>query len=300
MKKTPIKLSNTAITMYNDCARKFKYHYIDKLVSKEKGSPLYFGAAVDEGLTHLLKTKDLQGALFRFHRFWAKQSDNTYTKVRLRDNPNVKYSKSDLDEHLLTAADRKHMEKSQCPVVEWYSLKRKGELLIKAYYDQILPLIDTVDSTQLVLTLDDGNGNILKGVIDLVCKMKDGRFVILDNKTSSVKYTEESVKESFQLSLYKLLAQENGMEVDGLGYLVLNKKVGKKGIVNTQVIINDSVNDDDLNVVLDKVNEVLDNIKQENFIPNFNSCKSYFGKCQFYNKCHENDDSNLICIKKEE
>jgi len=52
-----IRLSNTAITTYQQCGMKYKYHYIDRYRSKIIDSPLFFGNAIDNALNVILLTK---------------------------------------------------------------------------------------------------------------------------------------------------------------------------------------------------------------------------------------------------
>jgi hypothetical protein len=52
-----IRLSNTAITTYQQCGMKYKYHYVDRYRTKLLDSPLFFGNAIDEAINILLLTK---------------------------------------------------------------------------------------------------------------------------------------------------------------------------------------------------------------------------------------------------
>ena len=271
-----IKLSSTAITTYEECPKKYKLKYIERYSPIVKGNALAFGSAIDAGLERLLLTKDINKARFSFTRKWLKES---------RENT-IKYGKDCVIEPCKLGY-----------AIEWLELQEKGYALLKAYEEQILPRIDEVISTQITLQILTPDGDVLKGIIDLIAKTKDGKVIIFDNKTTSVKYTEQDLNESKQLALYKWLAEENSMHIDEVGYLVLNKKIGKKGKVNTQFLTT-SLNEDHVNNVVDKTNDILHNIKQENFIPNFNGCKSYYGNCDFYDLCHNNDSSGLVKRKK--
>lgn len=52
-----MRLSNTAINTFLECARKYKHHYIDGLRSEIVSSALHFGRAIDEALNVLLLQK---------------------------------------------------------------------------------------------------------------------------------------------------------------------------------------------------------------------------------------------------
>lgn len=117
----------------------------------------------------------------------------------------------------------------------WLCLQKKGHLLLKAYHSDILPQIKRVLAVQKTVELDDGNGNILNGVIDAVVQLNDNKIIILDNKTTSTEYEEDSVKISEQLATYYAILNifaddpENEWDhkIDGAGYAVMSKKLIK-------------------------------------------------------------------------
>lgn len=118
----------------------------------------------------------------------------------------------------------------------WICLQKKGELLLTAYYNQILPNIKNVLAVQKTIELDDGEGNILNGVIDAVVELNDGHVIILDNKTTSQEYEDDSVAGSEQLATYyailNIFADTPGHEwvtpVNAAGYAVMSKKLIKE------------------------------------------------------------------------
>ena len=52
-----MRLSNTAINIFKQCARKYKHHYLDKLRSEMIQSAFHFGSAVDNALNVMLLQK---------------------------------------------------------------------------------------------------------------------------------------------------------------------------------------------------------------------------------------------------
>lgn len=262
-----IKLSHSAISKFSDCNKSYELHYIKNVRSKYKDSSLYLGSAIDNALNYLLENfkkededKLLAGALETFENQWTTQKNNLNEEVNLAYDENIRYSKYDFDPDLLERKDWhlifKETEKpfevrdkalnnpAECSVEElrinalmnWLCVKRKAELLIKAYYQDImLPHYEEVLLVQKEFNINDGGNGVLRGFIDLVVKLKDGRVVVLDNKTSSVDYDPNSVKESVQLSIYKRVIQilrEEGQisvpEVTHAGFAVVYKKLDKE------------------------------------------------------------------------
>ena len=298
----PVRLSHTGITMYEECGFKYYLRYIEKFVSKNKGSALVFGTAIDAGLNYLILNKDdLKGAMFRFDRKWSKQPDHTYKNVKIKGGKFVTYTKSNHSPELLTEADERRLK--DCPAVElatWYSMRRKGHILIKAYHDHLLPQIGKVISAQKMLTLTNAEGDVIVGVVDLIAELLDGRTALLDNKTSSIKYKDDSVRESIQLAMYKWIMEETeSVNIEALGYMVVNKKLLKGGVAKTQLIV-DEVNDEIIEKTINRINAIVVKIKNKEFPQNKRSCRTFYGDCDYKKYCFNNkcmDD--LIDMKKE-
>lgn len=265
-----IKLSHSSITKYNECGKAWQYRYKDKFVSKTKSSALFLGVAIDEALNAVLSNKDqpketlLPFALQKFAEHWEQGKDNEYNVIDLPKNENILYSKYDYDPDLLEKSDWKEIyemcdnpsqfmyaikgklrekdfseleseEKMFYNFCCWLSLKRKVKFMLEAYIDNILPMIDEVLEVQKNIELLDEEGNKITGIIDLIVRLKDGRVAILDNKSSSVEYKEDSVITSPQLSLYKTVLNnfaadpENDWKhnIDVAGFAVISKKLIK-------------------------------------------------------------------------
>ena len=272
-----LKLSHSSISKYQTCPKSWEYRYKRKIVSKLKGSALYFGTAMDEALNFMVKNKDtedlLENSYSVFCEFWSKQKDNEYKEIELAKNENITYSKYDFDYDLLEKEDWSELYKLQdnplnyrdqianklYPKKEpnqkvvswdqltkeervfynytsWLSIKRKAKYLLQAYKEQLLPKIKEVIAIQKYIDLGDEKNNIINGYIDMIVKLEDGSIAIIDNKTSSIEYSEDSVNSSPQLALYqKVLNQLNEdpnsdwkTYIDKCGYFVLSKKLDKE------------------------------------------------------------------------
>jgi len=255
-----MKLSHSSLSRYQQCPTSFKLHYIDRLGSVYKSGALFFGSAIDLALNHLLSNRDdIEGAKQVFAENWKTQDGEN-----LMRNTNITYAASDFDSDLLSKSDwaalyaqsenpfndfnRIKKEKAEkgwgnlessdrafYNEMNWRSLAHKGEYMVEAYAKDILPQIKKVIAIQVPINLDNGSGDVVVGFADLVAELQDGSIAVLDNKTSSMEYEDDSVLKSPQLALYKL-ALNNETEnpkskwkhrIDKAGFLVLRKGLKK-------------------------------------------------------------------------
>lgn len=207
------RLSHSAVQKYNSCSLCYKLHYIDNIRLKKQKSPLLFGSALDAGLNELLLTKDLSKAMDMFQ-----------AKFQEFHNHEVTYLKSDLDVELVN-----YMDSAVRVGMEPWSLFFKGSLFIQAYYKEVLPKIKKVIAVQEPISIKNEEGDEITGFLDLVVEWEDSKIYLLDNKSSSYKYEEDSARKNDQLPLY-YYATKNKYKLDGIGYIVLNKKINKNTV----------------------------------------------------------------------
>jgi len=299
---TIIKLSHTAKELYLVSPRAYYYKYLLNLKEKTTSSPLFFGSAIDNGINALLSGAKLDDAILAF------KTNFKTTKVNgkfedLTTSPNIKYFKSDLDESVFTEKELKDLDGKSDKFKSWASLVKKGEMLLTAYSQDILPNIKKVIEVQKYFSIpNDANDEII-GFADLICELKDGRLVILDNKTSSSAYKDDAVTNfdtGKQTALY-FEAFKHKYTLDAAGFLVLEKKIRKKDPrVRTQIII-DTPPEEIIQKTFDEFDEVLHNIKQGHFECNSPKCDQYGQECCYKKYCQSNgkDLSGLIKLKKE-
>lgn len=360
------RLSHSAINVYKECGRKYKLQYKDKLRSKSKGSPLFFGTAVDKALEYLHKnpTATEEEVQAKFELEWENQDINgkmTYLPTSLQ----AKYNIGDFDIDLLTQDDIEclllaaldylpHLiedtqdlealftivasHKKQAKYKTWAeeeniffnicchtSLLRKGSMMLSAHRKQILPRFKEVMGSQIAIKLESDQGDALIGYVDIFAKWEDGRNVVFDYKTSSKPYPKDAVKTSPQLSIYAYAMNETVG-----GYIVFNKKVvkitdkicsvcgydGTQGrhttcpnlvdgvrcnsswivhkrlAIDIQVLIDDIPKSTEEKVLAD-IEKVNQDIKSELFEPNYEACQGPYGKCDFYEYCHEGSSDKI-------
>lgn len=181
-------------------------------------------------------------------------------------------------------------------LASWLSLKRKGLLLLKIYREQVIPLIEYVYDIQIAISITDDDGNVLEGFTDFTASFKDepGVKYIVDNKTSSKSYAEDSVRTSEQLSTYDIQ-----LKLSKGAYVVMEKDIRKKEPRVRINIIRDSISDELVEATLDRFDEAVYIINKGEFPANKESgCRPFGQLCDYYGLCHKG--SMEFLIKKDE
>lgn len=207
------KLSHSAINMYKDCQLCYFLHYIKGIRLVRQKSALLFGSAFDSALNHMLKTRNLKESYNVFNEQWEKVDRN------LTD-----FSKNDVDQDLIDIYGG-----AENPSPAWISLHHKANLFLQAYYKDVLPQIKKVLIVQEPVSIKNVEGDEITGFLDLIAELENGKTYLLDNKTTSMKYTPESAQESQQLALYHYIMKDT-YKLDGVGYIVMNKKINKNKV----------------------------------------------------------------------
>jgi hypothetical protein len=220
-------------------------------------------------------------------------------------------------------------------LVFWYSLRAKGLLMIQTLKDKVLPKITKILSTQEEINISLGNGDKITGFTDLVAKWNphEDDYVIFDLKTSSNPYEADSVLKSPQLALY-VHALKDKYQTRKCGFIVLGKKIIKNKTklcsvckiegtgskartcdkeidkkrcggaweeayspeIMLQIIV-DTIPEAQEKLVLENFTAINNVLKSGVFIRNFQSCVMPYGKCAFYNYCHNNNGDDLIKLE---
>lgn len=249
-------------------------------------------------------------------------------EIDIRTSPLAKYFKSDLDTSVLEDDDYEKLiefdpeiedheayieeiqgfikdnqeleeqDKRLYNFICWLSLRKKGLMLIDAYRQDILPLIHETISIQQRVHLPNNNGDFILGFIDAVVTFTDNpnRKVVLDNKTSSKAYKDDSVSLSPQLATYCEF-----MELDYAAYAVVEKKLRKREPRTRTQLIVDKVAENTYDETFDKYEKVLNGIKNGEFEKNYDSgCFFYGSRCPYYRYCRSDGKimDGLICTKK--
>lgn len=234
-----IRLSTSSKNKWLQCGHSYFLHYVERYRPITISSPLIFGSSIDQALNYMLERKDdvdvLEKSIQEFNRNFEQGENSVREKVDMPLNPLIRFSKYDFDNDLLGKAEWRELFKYDSKFFEtknkvdeqlkakvqwldideesrmvynyanWLCMQKKGSLLLTAYFNNILPLIKSVLAVQMTVELPDNDGNVLNGVIDAVVELHDGTIAVMDNKTSSSEYDENSVAGSEQLATYQAI-----------------------------------------------------------------------------------------------
>jgi hypothetical protein len=275
-----MRISHSAKETYATSSMKYFLHYLLKLRPTGYKSPLAFGDSIDISINTLLETRDVDLAKVKFQERWNFYKDKE-----------VKYSKSDYDEHLLP--ERYDTDGTSIEERTWITLAERGLIMIQEYNEQVMPRIKEVIKVQIDQTAANELGDELVIKTDMIVVWEDDRRILFDNKTTSVAYLEDSVMNSQQLAIYyETLKQEYNL--DACGFIVIPKRLRKKKlpVVEIKVII-DQVSQDTIDTTLQSYDDTLANIKAAKFSCDPDNCGSVFGPCEYRGFCKHGDMEGL-------
>ena len=241
------KLSHSSVNMLGDCPKKWQLHYQERIRGTTQSAALLFGTAIDKAVEDLVLTRNLEDAKRTFLAYWNSAEINGI-QTKLEDNPDIVYATNDLDEELLPESftminavkllevigKKKEIgfdnlelaDKIVYNQANWLVAKKRGELMLEAVNEQILPKINKVYSTQEKIDLTNDSGDSVVGYTDLVADYLDKGTIVFDVKTSTRSYEEDSVRTSPQLALY-VHALADKYKTRKAGFIVLSKAIQK-------------------------------------------------------------------------
>jgi CRISPR/Cas system-associated exonuclease Cas4 (RecB family) len=175
----------------------------------------------------------------------------------------------------------------------WNALRRKGHLLIEAFKQQVYPLIGEVLTLQEAVSLKDGSDELI-GFIDMIATFTDDPTTpyVIDLKTASKAYKEDSVRTSDQLALYCEYKQ-----MDKAAFIVIEKTLRKKAPQVRIQIIKDTIPQRQIDDTFDKISKTIENIENRIFDKNKESCYAFGKQCDYYGLCHFGSHKNLVSFK---
>lgn len=270
-----VRVSNTQKSLYSACPQKHYYRYKKKMREKAKGSALPFGVSFDQSSDVLFHDRDLSKAIERFDEIWMASEGNLNVKFSKSDLDTRIYQGSDISALEASAVNLNDSKPKQgfdkdgdvvklvkeikklkengyvrdLTKEEEYFLhyahilcmRRKGHLMLKSFYDNILPHITEVISSQMKVDIKNPDGDTIIGYIDLVCKMAgyklpNGRVltendvVVADVKTAGAAYWSklDDLDNSDQLDTYLASPQIQELgETNVIAYMAVSKQVSK-------------------------------------------------------------------------
>jgi len=249
MNNKKLRLSFSSTGDYKTCPYKYKFKYIDNLVSKDQGASLAFGGAIDKAIEGLLLGSEDYFDIFLNDksRGWNNSFDDSnifYTRRDYNDSIfgdsdllKIKSWENELGTTLNKALDAEKSKKykrfngnnlklfNRCC---WLSMIRLGFLMLDAFYKKVKPNIEEVIAVQKNIRFNLGDSVSVIGYIDLIVRYKGvDKPVIFDIKTSRMSYDKDKILLSDQLRIYNY-AYEKKYGRHKVGYIVLIKTLDKE------------------------------------------------------------------------
>jgi hypothetical protein len=360
------RLSHSQCSKYQLCPQAYDYHYNKKIRPSVHSAALSFGSAFDEAINIMLLNKPGSPEEVFLEKF--TNGDINGKTEYLPTHPKLVYANADFDADLLSEDDFTTLggiyeenpskesivervlelknkkstsglpsfsdeERTFFNLANWLVLKNKGLMMIDAYRQQVMPKFTKIHAVQVPANLKNSEGDSIIGYIDVIADIEGYGTVIIDNKTSSMLYEQDSVVTSPQLSLYVHMEGDK-YNTRKAGYIVLLKQVvknkhkicsvcGNNGTgrmhkscdaiiekkrcggkwnetinpkINIQIIV-DEIPHKTEEIVIDNYDNINQAIKNGVYTKNFNSCKNHFGgNCPYIKLCFKDSMDGLVDV----
>lgn len=192
--KSRLHVSYSQISCYTACSLKYRFQYVERRKAERVGSGLIFGSAI-------------HSAAASFHRSIMDEGEPCPESVATQI----------FEEHLSRELKESpvHFKKGEDPE----SLVKKGiELVGLLYRRERSNRIVAVEQPFEAPLVNDTTGEVsdvaLFGIVDLVEEDQEGNRVIVDIKSSAVRYDDFRVQSDQQLTFYSELAASKGLLTD--------------------------------------------------------------------------------------
>lgn len=182
-----MRTSYSSIETYLQCPQKYKFQEIDK-IRGPKSREAVFGTAVHAALNFMFKKSPLFPTL---------------------DEVVAHFRESWPELEVLNKESRQDPLKRPWTDEERNIFFQDGVRIIKRFYEKNAPWnfnVMDLESRFEVAILDEKTGetHILAGIIDRIDKTPDGKYEIIDYKTSKKMPTQDALDKNLQLSFYSL------------------------------------------------------------------------------------------------
>jgi putative RecB family exonuclease len=245
-------LSYSQINCYMTCPLKYRFHYIDKIEPPFVASALTFGSCIHEAVGTFYQSC-LEGdplSTGQVHDVY-RQSWETYTKEQ-----KIRFFNGDTVE----------------------TLEAKAKRMLDAFHQSYDPSVQIIGIEE-PFEVDLGKRiPPLVGYIDAVEQAQDGTVSIVDLKTASKKYSDNTVHSNVQLTCYSLGAKALGFNGNTRFRLDVILKTQNPEVIRYETTRTDT----DRERFLKLVKAIWQGIKKDVFFPKADwQC----GQCPFLDSC---------------
>jgi putative RecB family exonuclease len=189
-----LHISHSQIFCYLACSLKYQFQYVERRPRERTSLALSLGKAIHQ-------------AIERYYR--SLKDDRTIVSLSLMES---------LFEESLTL----ELDNCEVPVIfkneapDTDSAIQMGKDLLKTFYDNIdlagMEIVDIEFPLSAPIYTDAGvkTDINLVGFIDLLMRDAEGNLLVVDNKTSKQKKSQDAVDDDLQMSAYSYLLAANG------------------------------------------------------------------------------------------
>lgn len=248
-----ISISYSKVVTFKACPQ--KYYLAEEYPEDISSSALPFGKAVESGVDVLIEKGTLEKAKEVFLAYWKESPPSKWGPAKtVFDSEDVFYYSSDFDKNLIGLPQETLIEdwKKELGIVgdweeligkfhgqvsnnayidpkqrkfahrvHWLCCKLRGEIMLEAFQEQLLPEITQVVSNQKVIQIANDEGDKVRGYIDYILKLKGySEPIVVDLKTAGKFYTNHDLDTSDQLGIYAA-AEKIGY----IAYMVILKNI---------------------------------------------------------------------------
>jgi len=189
-----LHISHSQIFCYLACGLKYKLQYVEQRPKERISLALPLGSAIHK-------------AIERYYR--SMLDDKAIVSLILLETL--------FEENLLLALDNSEVPvifKNEAPDTD--AAINMGKGLLKAFYENIdlagMEIVDVELPLSAPLYTEHGEKTDINliGVIDLLLKDADDNYLVVDNKTSKQKKSQDAVDDDLQMTAYSYLLATNG------------------------------------------------------------------------------------------
>jgi len=283
-----MRLSWSSIQTFQKCPKRYKLKYVDKLVSYSSNEYTIFGSTVHDLLEELCNTnRDLKENEFQ-DLFIKRIVESASSKFFIEwYNTGKNYLLSDYLEEFYDKHYRKQLISEMIEQGEFLIVKTLEEL--KNYFGEFQVISTEHEMNEEMSEVKSNSTWKIKSFIDLVIKTNDGKYHIIDYKTTNYDWDTNKRRDplyTYQLQLYKhFYCKKHDLNPkDVETYFILLKRNEKRKKVE---ILRMSSGNKKNNNMLSMIDKTVQNIERGFFPPlgNFSDCRwCPFRRSEFCNR----------------
>jgi putative RecB family exonuclease len=187
-----LHISHSQIFTYLNCSLKYYFSYVEGRTPEHRPAAMLFGSAIHAAIARYYKGVQKKGkpeplSLLQdlFHDYWNWQVEDTGIPIAYKEGQNKD------------------------------NMLNEGQLLVKTFCESAQPMevIGVEEPYSSVLYDEEGNPTDFKlvGIVDCIQRDKDGKMIIIDNKTANRAYSKDKIEQDLQMTVYSYLAASSGL-----------------------------------------------------------------------------------------